>query len=121
MESKFMKPDMDKKTKARDRRYRAKYNITLDEYKAILEAQGGLCAICRKPQIAFKLPFHVDHDHSTHLVRGLLCWPCNSMIPRRRNTIELIRRMLVYLVFPSAESVIGKRLTPGKPPVQYDR
>jgi hypothetical protein len=34
----------------------------------MLAAQHGLCAACGKPD-----PEHVDHDHHTGKVRGMLC------------------------------------------------
>ena len=55
--------------------YKAKYGISLDDYKALFESQGGKCAICRKPQ--GKRSLGVDHDHATGRVRGLLCDKCN--------------------------------------------
>lgn len=44
----------------------------------MLEAQGGVCAICRRP--SDPAPLHVDHDHRTGAIRGLLCSPCNTAI-----------------------------------------
>lgn len=44
----------------------------------MLKTQGGGCAICRKPPK--KLRLHIDHDHVSGKVRGLLCARCNSAI-----------------------------------------
>lgn len=41
------------------------------EYERMLEAQGGGCAICGSPGKTRRL--HVDHDHRTGRIRGLLC------------------------------------------------
>ncbi len=51
------------------------YGLTLDAYKAILESQGGRCAICG--EYPDKRPLSVDHDHHTMKIRGLLCTSCN--------------------------------------------
>lgn len=55
-----------------------RYGITVDDYNAMLDAQGGGCAICGGAQADgrdFRL--HVDHDHETGRVRGILCGSCN--------------------------------------------
>lgn len=54
-------------------KFLAQYGMTPDEAAAMLESQGGKCAICRRvPQIP-----NVDHDHTTGAVRAILCAPCN--------------------------------------------
>lgn len=54
------------------------YGITLDDYDAMLLAQGGVCAICAGP--GGKYGLHVDHCHTTGKVRGLLCTKCNGAL-----------------------------------------
>jgi Recombination endonuclease VII len=44
------------------------------DYDALLESQGGVCAVCGKPS---KKTLCVDHCHSTGTIRGLLCRKCN--------------------------------------------
>lgn len=58
------------------RRQLKKYNLTLKQFQALLEQQANLCDICREPMTT---P-HVDHDHETGRVRGLLCGDCNTAI-----------------------------------------
>lgn len=53
-----------------------RYNLTLEDYEAMLAEQGGVCAICKQEPRTAKL--QVDHDHETGKVRGLLCVSCNS-------------------------------------------
>lgn len=70
---------------ARDRNnaLRRRYGITQDDYERMLEEQGGACAICRATtslRNGKPFPFHVDHDHETGKVRGLLCGPCNKAL-----------------------------------------
>lgn len=56
------------------------YGITLDEFDAKLEEQGGRCAICRVDKPGGRGTWHVDHDHATGRFRGLLCWQCNRRL-----------------------------------------
>jgi hypothetical protein len=57
---------------------RSRYGIDLAEYERLLKAQNGVCAICRQPPKRGAL--HIDHDHATGRVRGLLCARCNSAV-----------------------------------------
>lgn len=63
---------------------RAKYGITLAEYHQLLSDQGGVCWICKDPPESRRNRGHqhlsVDHNHSTGVVRGLLCHVCNQML-----------------------------------------
>lgn len=51
-----------------------KYGITSTEFEALVAASGGHCQLCGDP---FTRTPHIDHNHSTGEVRGLLCSPCN--------------------------------------------
>lgn len=47
-------------------------------------SQGGACGICGfKHADSFK-GLHLDHDHKTGKVRGLLCCACNLALGRNR-------------------------------------
>jgi len=70
-----------------ERNYRASHGITLADYKEMLAAQDGRCAICGTDQPGGKhgKRFHIDHDHSCcpkgksceKCRRALLCANCN--------------------------------------------
>jgi hypothetical protein len=71
------------KVKATNRRttLRRWLGLTEEQYDALLHAQSGRCAICRRTSA--EVPggrLHVDHCHATGRVRGLLCSPCNTAI-----------------------------------------
>lgn len=62
------------------------FNLTLEQYDRMLEAQEGACAICRRPEVntchGKVIALAVDHDHATGRVRGLLCSACNVSLAR---------------------------------------
>lgn len=78
--------------------YRLKrhFGITVEDYRAMFEKQGGVCAICGAPP-PNKRGFHVDHDHKTGKIRGLLCHHCNVGIGNLRDSIDMLRKALAYL------------------------
>lgn len=58
-----------------------RYGLEEDDYARLLKEQKGKCAICRttKPGGRWKR-LHIDHDHKTGKVRGLLCNSCNCAV-----------------------------------------
>lgn len=63
-----------------DERILRMYGITRDGYDQMLEAQGGVCAICKGPRNGPGKFFHIDHCHNSSRVRGLLCGKCNTAV-----------------------------------------
>lgn len=63
--------------KRRDRTLRYKYGISAMQKEEMFKNQKGLCGICMKvlPDV---WTTHVDHNHKTGAVRGLLCHRCNA-------------------------------------------
>ena len=99
------------KTATRERHLVRKYGVTLADYQVMLEAQGGNCAICRKPEAhQFKGVFHVDHDHATGAVRGLLCRGCNHMLGVVGDDPAILARAIRYLVPQVVPQVIAAYL-----------
>jgi hypothetical protein len=90
---------------SRDNRYQKLYNITIEDYDRILAYQGGVCAICKKPPKTRR--HHVDHDHKTGLVRGLVCGYCNMWVLRENMTPEKLRVAADYLEQPPASAALG--------------
>ena len=79
------------------RKLRTRYKVdgrpmTLDDYNAFSTKQNGLCAICKRHK-----KLHIDHDHETGNVRGLLCSPCNTTLGRAGDNEEGLMRFVSYL------------------------
>lgn len=68
------------------------HGLTLAELRAMEDRQGQACAICQR-----KVPLHIDHDHVTETVRGLLCSTCNTGLGKLGDSAENLRRALAYL------------------------
>ncbi len=65
--------------KVRARGLRRKYGLSVQDWELLFESQGRRCACCRTAGSG-KQNWHVDHNHKTGAVRGILCSHCNSMI-----------------------------------------
>lgn len=81
-----------------DRWRQREYGLTRERFDELLEAQGRACAICR---VAFgktkvEAP-HVDHDHESNVVRGLLCSRCNFLIGNGRDDPAVLEAAASYL------------------------
>lgn len=94
--------------KAFDYHIRSRFNITYVDYLAMLEAQGGGCAICGDDNFGDSRlgRFHIDHDHSCcpttgqscgKCVRGLLCRGCNTALGNFGDDAERLVRAAEYL------------------------
>jgi hypothetical protein len=82
---------------------RRKYGLTVSGREAMLAEQGGACVICRS-SIWGKLGPHIDHDHKTGRVRGILCHHCNHMLGYARDNIVIMEAAIAYLKGANAKS-----------------
>lgn len=76
--------------------------ITWDEMAAMLEAQGGRCAICERliayePGDGTVKNAHLDHCHTNGRVRGWLCSPCNRALGMLGDNADTLRRAADYI------------------------
>lgn len=100
------------KESARSRLLRQAFNLTEKQWQAILDHQGGVCAICKRT-LRPGSHWHTDHDHKTGLVRGILCSQCNRALgkiedPRWQWTSREVALASGYMASPSAVAAIGK-------------
>lgn len=79
---------------SRERHLKKQYGITADGFELLVMAQFGLCAICLK-EVGSEL--HVDHDHATGRIRGLLCGNCNRAVGQLKDRPSLARSAARYL------------------------
>lgn len=91
-------------------RLKATYGITGEDYKALYDFQGGVCAICLESR---RTNLAVDHCHKTEAVRGLLCARCNNQLLARgaRDRPDVLRRAANYLERYPAWEALGPRYT----------
>ena len=74
---------------------RDRYGITESVFLSMVASQGNACAICRE---TFSKTPHIDHDHLTGDIRGLLCQTCNHGIGLLGENIEVMKRAITYLL-----------------------
>lgn len=86
---------------AADKYYLKNYGITSDDYRTLLLHYNGLCAICHSTGFLMRESHQallmVDHDHRTGRVRGLLCHNCNRALGLLHDSINNLKRAIVYL------------------------
>jgi len=74
------------------------YGITLQEADQLLKEQGGVCAICGDElRDSRGYSPHIDHDHVTGKIRGILCFNCNSGLGQFKDDPRLLQAALRYL------------------------
>jgi hypothetical protein len=88
---------------------RTMYRISLAEYMSMVEAQDGVCAICKKPETMCRKGtlqlLSIDHDHMCcpgpkacgKCIRGLLCKRCNGGLGHFGDNIVLLQAAIEYL------------------------
>lgn len=88
----------------RSRVLRRKYGITMDQYEAMLLAQGGGCRLCGRTDKGGRM-LAVDHDHACcpggtscgRCARALLCTRCNTGLGAFGDDQELLAAAIDYL------------------------
>lgn len=95
-------PDCEKKyrdvEKARETAWKRRYGISREDYNTLFSLQNYCCAICLTKEVGRgHTYFHVDHDHNTGRVRGLLCDKCNRGLGYFNDNSSLLERASRYL------------------------
>jgi len=86
---------------------RKTYRMTEQDYQKLFDAQGGVCAVCSRPETATRagkaMSLAIDHDHETGKVRGLLCGRCNTAIGLMSDSPEVLTKAAAYIAAHSKE------------------
>lgn len=71
-----------------------KYELPASDYLDLYEAQEGSCGICGEVG-----SLHIDHNHITGKVRGLLCQTCNWGLGQLKGDkgTDLLQNAIRYL------------------------
>lgn len=70
-----------------------RYALSKEEYESLQTRQGNKCAICFE-----ETKLHVDHNHLTNHVRGLLCPKCNKGIGLLKEDVSILYNAIAYLL-----------------------
>ena len=80
-------------TEYRERLYTGRYGLSPDDYRKLVQQQGGVCAICKKADRELV----IDHCHATNVVRRLLCRKCNTGLGQFDDDPDVLRAAAAYL------------------------
>lgn len=81
-----------------DYAYNKKYGLSLKQYLKLLTEQSDCCKICGKSYMKCQYKkLNVDHCHTTHKIRGLLCGSCNKAIGLLKDDLRLVYNVSRYL------------------------
>lgn len=96
------------------RRLRA-YGLTLEQHADLLVHQADRCGGCG---VEISAQHHIDHDHVSGAVRGLLCRGCNHALGQTGDNPDVLRALASYLEAPPASTLAALRglPVPGKIP-----
>lgn len=79
---------------SREWHLKKRYGITTADVEQMIADQGGDCPICGD---VLPEPAHIDHDHETGRVRGVLCRSCNQGLGMYRDDPARLRAAADYL------------------------
>lgn len=81
----------------RNNQLKRKFGITIEEFILMKEECGNQCMICGVHINELNKDLHVDHDHTSGNIRGLLCSTCNSGLGMFKDSTELLKNAIEYL------------------------
>lgn len=115
--------------KARAKRLKDNYNLTVEESDRIDAYQNNVCWVCGRPEPVKGRRLATDHSHLTGLIRGRLCSRCNPILGKLENAfvrlgmhklgldfVKIVVRLAIYIQTPPAVTALGRQVFgwPGK-------
>jgi hypothetical protein len=98
--SKYMKEYRAKNPKHREYKkfymLKWKFGITKEMFYDLANKQSGRCKICGELLDLWRST-HLDHNHTTGKIRGLLCRNCNSLLGYSKENIDILNKAIYYL------------------------
>ena len=91
--------------------------VDADRYQEMLKEQGGVCAICCKPERATDKAsgkikdLAIDHCHATGEVRALLCSNCNRALGLFNDDPAMLAKARSYVLRYAASGITPARQT----------
>lgn len=85
------------KNKVKQYNFKYWYGISLDYYNELLKQQNYSCLICGRKHNENNKKLHIDHNHKTNHVRGLLCFKCNIALGHFNDDIKLLKSAISYM------------------------
>jgi hypothetical protein len=80
---------------ARKHYYQKHYGLTPEQ---VVDMRAVGCAICGRSTSEGRWGnLHIDHDHKTGRVRGVLCSECNHGLGKFKDDPGLLRKAVAYL------------------------
>lgn len=78
--------------------YKHTRGISHEERDDLLARQGGECAVCGSTDSGSKKGWHVDHCHTTQVIRGVLCATCNIALGMVGDSVDKLNLLTQYLL-----------------------
>lgn len=76
--------------------FRFRYGISKEDAQALIEKAYHKCQICSS-EFSKESPPHIDHNHTTGKVRGVLCRTCNSGLGFFKDSSVVLQLAINYL------------------------
>lgn len=73
-----------------------RYGISEEKFNYLLMLQGKRCKVCQEILNGDRYE-HIDHNHLTKQVRGILCHNCNVGLGHFKDRVDLLERAIKYL------------------------